>query len=111
MISGTGIHLDLEYCCGEIESISLFCTLDLEIDECCGDMKSDACSHSEEIISQQQLPEFQMTSSLNMEPVSLPLERPISVIHLEVIAPETHTQYTKDIGLPPPRVRFQQFLC
>lgn len=107
-----GFHIDLEYCCGNLESLGLFDQDVIQIEKCCTGMDEAAeCHDDDHIIKEMEHKDFNSSSSLRL--LSSPqFEVPgFSLAYLEDEENEVPLILEEHWLGAPPSILYQQFLC
>ncbi|MFY0644195.1 MAG: hypothetical protein JXR19_06990 [Bacteroidia bacterium] len=114
LISGTGFHIDLEYCCGNLEKLGLFDHLSIELDDCCPEEKREShdCMENDHVVKSMESQDLQSITKVTIQ------KMPYSKV-ANVIAPlknqwksNAYTTIGENQLHPPPILILQQrFLC
>ncbi len=114
LLSGTGFHVDLEYCCGNLESFGLFDHLNLVVEDCCeGEPIHDDCMDEDHVVKEMEAQELISLASFKLEQIpSFDISPVLSCIKYAVFS-TTNSLPKSDVHyLPPPDVAsLQRFLC
>lgn len=114
LLSGTGFHLDLEYCCGNLERIGLFDNLSIGLEDCCeGEPIHDGCMDSDHVVKEMEAQEFLSFATLKFDklpsfelPTFLVLSQPQVAAEVQIL----QIQFAHSLP-PPDLVMLQTFLC
>lgn len=107
-----GFHLDVEYCCGNIEKIGLSDKLELKVDECCIEKKTEDCKHNDHVIKAFELYDYQIATQFQLGNAPT-FMLPLAYEKIEASSLDIDLAYIPYVEInPPPRnILHQVFLC
>jgi len=112
LLPGVGLHLDLSFCCGQLDSIAITHQTSDSISDCCSIDVGESCGTKVELILPQQLIDVATADALDfpaLQVIRIPyLKAPQPISITSIVADHPYGEESKE---PPTQAGLQVFLC
>lgn len=112
LLPSVGVHLDLTYCCGQLDNIGISHQAAVSVSDCCTISTGKSCDTNVELIMPQQLLDVATADALDFPALTinelpyLGFQHSMATAHRSVASPRT-----AEWRGPPSQALFQVFLC
>ena len=112
LLPSVGVHLDLTFCCGQLDTIGISHQTTVSLSDCCTISTGNSCDTNVELIMPQQLLDVATSDILDFPSLTI-TTLPYHGVRNSIVTMLKTTAffYIEDYGEPPTQVGLQVFLC